>query len=65
VVCFFQGRDKFNARYATLGFNDSAALDEGDMWPTAFALQELTPAQEARISALVKKAVGGEPEELR
>lgn len=65
VVCFFQGRDKFNARYATLGFNDSAALDEGDMWPTAFALQELTPAQEARISALVKKAVDGEPEELR
>jgi uncharacterized protein YdhG (YjbR/CyaY superfamily) len=65
VVCFFQGRDKFNARYATLGFNDSAALDEGDMWPTAFALQELTPAQEARISALVKKAVGSEPEELR
>jgi uncharacterized protein YdhG (YjbR/CyaY superfamily) len=59
VVCFFQGRDKFNARYATLGFNDSAALDEGDMWPTAFALKELTPAEEARISALVKKAVGG------
>lgn len=59
VVCFFQGRHKFNARYATLGFNDSAALDDGDMWPTAFALKELTPAQEARISALVERAVGG------
>ena len=58
VVCFFQGMHKFNARYATLGFNDTAALDEGDMWPTAFALKELTPAQEARISALVKRAVG-------
>jgi uncharacterized protein YdhG (YjbR/CyaY superfamily) len=57
VVCFFQPADKFQARYATLGFNDSATLDEGAMWPTAFALMELTPAEEARITALVKKAV--------
>jgi uncharacterized protein YdhG (YjbR/CyaY superfamily) len=57
VVCFFQSADKFNARYATLGFNDAANLDEGAMWPTAFALKELTPAVEARIVALVKKAV--------
>ena len=56
VVCFFQSASKFNARYATLGFNDTANLDEGAMWPTAFALKELTPADEARISALVKKA---------
>jgi uncharacterized protein YdhG (YjbR/CyaY superfamily) len=57
VVCFFQSAQKFNARYATFGFNDTANLDEGAMWPTAFALKELTTAEEARISALVKKAV--------
>ena len=56
VVCFFQSAHKFNARYATFGFNDVAKLDEGAMWPTSFALKELTPAEEARISALVKKA---------
>ncbi len=58
VVCFFQSAHKFNARYATLGFNDTANLDDGAMWPTAFALKELTAADEARISVLVKKAVG-------
>jgi uncharacterized protein YdhG (YjbR/CyaY superfamily) len=57
VVCFFQSAQKFNTRYATFGFNDTANLDEGDMWPTAFALMELTAAEEARIGALVKKAV--------
>jgi len=57
VVCFFQGAGKFNARYATFGFSDTANLDEGDMWPTSFALKELTPAVEERISTLVKKAV--------
>jgi uncharacterized protein YdhG (YjbR/CyaY superfamily) len=57
VVCFFQSAQKFKARYATLGFNDTANLDEGAMWPTAFALKELTAAEEARIGALVKKAV--------
>jgi uncharacterized protein YdhG (YjbR/CyaY superfamily) len=57
VVCFFQSADKFNTRYATLGFNDTANLDEGAMWPTAFALKKLTAAEEAKISALVKKAV--------
>jgi hypothetical protein len=57
VVCFFQGAHKFKTRYATLGFSDKATLDEGHMWPTAFALKELTAADEARISALVKKAV--------
>jgi uncharacterized protein YdhG (YjbR/CyaY superfamily) len=57
VVCFFQGASKFKTRYATLGFNDSAHLDDGTMWPTAFALTELTPANEARIAELVKKAV--------
>ena len=56
VVCFFQAAQKFKTRYATLGFSDKANLDEGAMWPTAFALRELTPADEARISALVKKA---------
>ena len=56
VVCFFQSAAKFKARYATLGFNDPANLDEGLMWPTAFALKELTPAEEARIGALVKRA---------
>jgi uncharacterized protein YdhG (YjbR/CyaY superfamily) len=57
VVCFFQSAQKFNSRYATLGFSDKANLDEGDMWPTSFALKELTDAEEARIGALVKKAV--------
>jgi len=57
VVCFFQCAQKFNTRYATLGFNDTANLDEGAMWPTAFALRELTAAEEASIGALVKKAV--------
>jgi len=57
VVCFFQSAHKFKARYATFGFNDTANLDEGTMWPTAFALTELTAADEARIGALVKKAV--------
>lgn len=57
VVCFFQGASKFKTRYATLGFNDSANLDDGTMWPTAFALTELTPANEARIAELVRKAV--------
>jgi uncharacterized protein YdhG (YjbR/CyaY superfamily) len=57
VVCFFQNAEKFKARYATFGFNDSANLDEGAMWPTSFALKELTPAAEERIVALVKKAV--------
>ena len=57
VVCFFQGAQKFKTRYATLGFSDKANLDEGAMWPTAFALEELTAADEARIGALVKKAV--------
>src|ERR671925_324553 len=58
VVCFFQSAEKFKSRYATFGFNDAANLDEGAMWPTAFALKELTAAEEARIVALVKKAVG-------
>lgn len=57
VVCFFQSAQKFNTRYATLGFSDTATLDEGVMWPTAFALMEMTAAEESRISALVKKAV--------
>lgn len=57
VVCFFQSADKFGARYATLGFNDAARLDDGAMWPTSFALKELTEAEEARIAALVRKAV--------
>jgi uncharacterized protein YdhG (YjbR/CyaY superfamily) len=56
VVCFFQAAAKFKARYATFGFNDKATLDEGTMWPVAFALKELTAADEARIAALVKKA---------
>jgi len=58
VVCFFQSAQKFKTRYATLGFSDKAELDEGNAWPTYFALKELTAANEARISALVKKAVG-------
>jgi hypothetical protein len=57
VVCFFQSAQKFKTRYATLGFSDKASLDEGHMWPTAFALKELTATDEARIVALVKKAV--------
>ncbi len=57
VVCFFQSAQKFNSRYATLGFSDEANLDEGAMWPTSFALKELTATEEARISALVKRAV--------
>jgi uncharacterized protein YdhG (YjbR/CyaY superfamily) len=58
VVCFFQSASKFKTRYATLGFSDKARLDEGRMWATAFALSEWTPAEEARIAELVKKAVG-------
>jgi len=57
VVCFFKAADKFKARYATLGFNDAANLDDGAMWPTEFALKKLTPGEEKRIAALVKKAV--------
>ena len=57
VVCFFQDAQKFKSRYATLGFSDAANLDEGGMWPVAFALKELTATEEARIGALVKKAV--------
>jgi uncharacterized protein YdhG (YjbR/CyaY superfamily) len=57
VVCFFQSAQKFKTRYATLGFSDKANLDEGSMWPVAFALKKLTPGEEARIVALVKKAV--------
>jgi uncharacterized protein YdhG (YjbR/CyaY superfamily) len=58
IVCFFQSAQKYNTRYATLGFSDTANLDEGAMWPTSFALKELTAAEEARIGALVKKAAG-------
>ena len=58
VVCFFQSADKFKSRYATFGFSDEANLDDGAMWPTSFALKKLTAADEARIGALVKKAVG-------
>jgi uncharacterized protein YdhG (YjbR/CyaY superfamily) len=58
VVCFFQSAQKFDARYATLGFSDVANLDEGAMWPTSFALKELGAAEEAKIGALVKRAVG-------
>jgi uncharacterized protein YdhG (YjbR/CyaY superfamily) len=57
VVCFFQSGEKFKTRYATLGFSDKANLDKGAMWPTAFALKELTAAEEKKIAALVKKAV--------
>jgi uncharacterized protein YdhG (YjbR/CyaY superfamily) len=57
VVCFFQSAQKFNSRYATFGFSDTANLDKGAMWPTSFALKELTAAEEAKIGALVKKAV--------
>ena len=58
VVCFFRNADKFKERYAMFGFNDSANLDQGNMWPVAFALKKLTPADEKKIGALVKKAVG-------
>jgi uncharacterized protein YdhG (YjbR/CyaY superfamily) len=58
VVCFFQAAQKFKTRYATFGFQHDAHLDDGTMWPVAFAVTELTPAEEAKISALVKKAVG-------
>jgi len=58
VVCHFQSAEKFNTRYATLGFSDKANLDEGAMWPTSFALKELTAAEEARIGALVERAAG-------
>lgn len=58
VICFFQSAQKFNTRYATLGFSDAAMLDDGVMWPTAFALTELTPAAEAQVAALVRRAVG-------
>ncbi len=57
IICFFRGTKKFGERYMTLGFNDSANLDEGSLWPVQFALTELTDAEEARIAALVKKAV--------
>jgi uncharacterized protein YdhG (YjbR/CyaY superfamily) len=57
VICFFQNAGKFKARYSTFGFTDKANLDEGKMWPTGFALTELTPAEEAKITALVKKAM--------
>ena len=57
VVCFFQSAQKFNSRYATLGFSDKANLDEGAMWPTSFALKELTATEEAKIGELVKRAV--------
>jgi uncharacterized protein YdhG (YjbR/CyaY superfamily) len=57
IVCFYRCAAKFNSRYATFGFSDSANLDEGHMWPTDFALKELTDAEEARIGALVKKAI--------
>ena len=57
VVCYFTSADKFKSRYATFGFNDTANLDDGDMWPTSFALRKLTAAEEAKIRKLVKKAV--------
>ena len=57
-ICFFQAADKFKARYATIGFDEAANLDDGSMWPTSWALTELTPANEARIVELVKKAAG-------
>ena len=59
VVCFFQPARKFKTRYATLGFSDKAILDEGDMWPVYYALTKMTNADEARVAALLKKAVGG------
>jgi uncharacterized protein YdhG (YjbR/CyaY superfamily) len=65
VVCYFQSAHKFKSRYATFGFNDEANLDEGVMWPTSFALRELTAAEEARIAALVKRAVSSPVEAVR
>jgi hypothetical protein len=62
VVCFFQNAQKFKARYSTLGFSDKANLDEGAMWPTGFALKELTDAEEARIRALVQRATAASPD---
>ncbi len=58
VICFFQNAGKFKARYSTLGFSDKANLDEGSMWPVTFAIKRLSPAEEARIAALVKRAIG-------
>ena len=58
VICFFQSAHRFKSRYATFGFNDAAHLDEGNMWPTAFALKALTTAEESKITTLVRKAVG-------
>jgi len=58
IICFFQAAAKFDARYATFGFNDQAMLDDGHLWPTAFAIKKLGPAEEKKIRALVKKAVG-------
>lgn len=58
VICFFQSAQKFKARYATIGFSDSAKLDEGDMWPTSYALTRMTALEEAKITALLKRAVG-------
>ena len=58
VLCFFQDARKFKSRYSTLGFTAEAALDDGDMWPTAFALTKLTPAAEAKITELLRRAVG-------
>ena len=58
IVCFFQSAEKFNTRYSTLGFNESANLDDGDMWPVAFAVKKLTAAEEKKIAELVKKAAG-------
>jgi uncharacterized protein YdhG (YjbR/CyaY superfamily) len=57
LICFYQNAQKFKSRYGTLGFSDKAHLDEGNMWPSSFALKELTPAEEERIAALVKKAI--------
>ena len=57
IICFFQSAQKFNTRYATLGFSDKANLDDGTMWPTTFALTKLTAADEAKIGALVKQAL--------
>jgi uncharacterized protein YdhG (YjbR/CyaY superfamily) len=61
VLCYFQAASKFKSRYGTFGFNDTASLDDGPMWPTSFALTELTPAVEKRIATLVKRAVKGLP----
>ena len=58
VICFFRGMEKFKERYMTLGFNQEATLDEGNMWPVAYALVKLTPTEESKIASLVKKAVG-------